>query len=183
VNEHLTIKKVNVDDLIDLQRKGFEGVSKADSIIDGLKVVDGKVNGKIPVDDFKKIRAESIQNINSDTITLGKYKPTVKPDGTLDWTIPGNDSYTVMAGDTTYFSLGNDWDVIKAKYNITDDDMFDLFNVPALDDAVKSGKEIRYSHHPEQYGDCALLKEWEYLKSEYGFKRLIKEGEFWYAIK
>ncbi|AYE35831.1 hypothetical protein CP523_05730 [Clostridium septicum] len=61
--------------------------------------------------------------------------------------------------------------------------MFDLFNVPALDDAVKSGKEIRYSHHPEQYGDCALLKEWEYLKSEYGFKRLIKEGEFWYAIK
>ena len=141
------------------------------------------MNGKIPVDDFKKIRAESIQNINSDTITLGKYKPTVKPDGTLDWTIPGNDSYTVMAGDTTYFSLGNDWDVIKAKYNITDDDMFDLFNVPALDNAVKSGKEIRYSHHPEQYGDCALLKEWEYLKSEYGFKRLIKEGEFWYAIK
>lgn len=141
------------------------------------------MNGKIPVDDFKKIRAESIQNINSDTITLGKYKPTVKHDGTLDWTIPGNDSYTVMAGDTTYFSLGNGWDVIKAKYNITDDDMFDLFNVPALDDAVKSGKEIRYSHHPEQYGDCALLKEWEYLKSEYGFKRLIKEGEFWYAIK
>ena len=161
----------------------IEGVSNADSIIDGLEVVDGKVKGKIPVDEFKNIRAESIQNINSDTITLGKYKPTVKPDGTLDWTIPGKDSYTVMAGDTTYFSLGNDWDVIKNKYNITDDDMFDLFNVPALDDAVKSGKEIRYSHHPEQYGDCALLKEWEYLKGEYGFKRLIKEGEFWYAIK
>ena len=161
----------------------IEGVSNADSIIDGLEVIDGKVKGKIPVDEFKNIRAESIQNINSDTITLGKYKPTVKPDGTLDWTIPGKDSYTVMAGDTTYFSLGNDWDVIKNKYNITDDDMFDLFNVPALDDAVKSGKEIRYSHHPEQYGDCALLKEWEYLKGEYGFKRLIKEGEFWYAIK
>lgn len=192
VNDISKINDLEIPPLNDIQKNynkivnagdTIKGVSKADSIIDGLKVVDGKVNGKIPVDDFKKIRAESMQNVNSDTITLGKYKPTVNPDGTLDWTIPGNDSYTVMASDTTYFSLGNDWDVIKNKYSITDDDMFDLFNVPALDDAVKSGKEIRYSHHPEQYGDCALLKEWEYLKSEYGFKRLIKEGEFWYAIK
>jgi hypothetical protein len=141
------------------------------------------VNGKIPVDDFKKIRAESMQNVNSDTITLGKYKPTVNHDGTLDWTIPGNDSYTVMAGDTTYFSLGNDWDVIKGKYNITDDDMFDLFNVPALDDAAKAGKEIRFSHDPTAYGDCALKKEWEYLKKIYNYIDLIKIGEFWYAIK
>ena len=64
-----------------------------------------------------------------------------------------------MAGDTTYFSLGNDWAVIKSKYNITDDDMFDLFNVPALDDAAKAGKEIRFSHGPRVYGDCALKKE------------------------
>ena len=60
-----------------------------------------------------------------------------------------------MAGDTTYFSLGNDWDVIKSKYNITDKDMFDLFNVPALDDAIKLGKEIRFSQDPRAYGDCA----------------------------
>ena len=122
-----------------------------------------------------------MQNVNSDTITLGKYKPTVNPDGTLDWIIPGNDSYTVMAGDTTYFSLGNDWDVIKAKYNITDDDMFDLFNVPALDDAAKVGKEIRFSHDPTAYGDCALKKEWQYLKDNFGYTRLKKIGDFWYA--
>lgn len=88
-----------------------------------------------------------------------------------------------MAGDTTYFSLGNDWDVIKSKYNITDDDMFDLFNVPALDDSAKVGKEIRFSHDPTVYGDCALKKEWEYLESSYGYRRLIQKGDFWYAIK
>ncbi|MFL0251967.1 hypothetical protein ACJDT4_16225 [Clostridium neuense] len=80
----------------------------------------------------------------------------VKADGTLDWTIPRKDSYTVMAGDTTYFSLGNDCDVVKSKYNITDEDMFDLFNVPALDDAYNANKEIRFSHDPTAYGDCAL---------------------------
>ncbi|WP_242950504.1 hypothetical protein [Clostridium acidisoli] len=162
----------------------LEGGSNAvDDSIDGIKIIDGKVGGKIPVDEFKNIRTESIQNVDSDAITLGKYKPTVKPDGSLDWTIPANDSYTVMAGDTTYFSLGNDWDVIKGKYNITDDDMFDLFNVPALDDAAKAGKEIRFSHDPTAYGDCALKKEWEYLESSYGYRRLIQKGDFWYAIK
>ena len=161
----------------------LRGGSKSDSLIDGLKVIDGKVNGKIPVDEFKKIRAESIKNVNSDTITLGKYKPTVNPDGTLDWTIPGNDSYTVMAGDTTYFSLGNDWDVIKSKYNITDKDMFDLFNVPALDDAIKLGKEIRFSHDPRAYGDCALADEWNYIMRKCGYTDLIKRGDFWYGVK
>ncbi|NLK22793.1 MAG: hypothetical protein GX309_02060 [Clostridiales bacterium] len=116
-------------------------------------------------------------------MTLGKYKPTVNPDGTLDWTIPGNDSYTVMAGDTTYFSLGNDWDVIKSKYNITDKDMFDLFNVPALDDAIKLGKEIRFSHDPRAYGDCALADEWNYIMRKCGYTDLIKRGDFWYGVK
>ena len=88
-----------------------------------------------------------------------------------------------MAGDTAYFILGNDWAVIKSKYNITDDDMFDLFNVPALDGATKAGKEIRFSHDPRVYGDCALKKEWEYLKNIYNYVDLVKIGEFWYAIK
>ncbi|WP_242850167.1 hypothetical protein [Clostridium polynesiense] len=176
-------KRVDLDD-VDLGKEAEklkDGISKSDSIIDGIKVTDGKVNGKIPVDEFKNIREESIQNINSDTITLGKYKPMAKADGTLDWTIPGKDSYTVMAGDTTYFSLGNDWDIIKGKYNVTDDDMFDLFNVPALNDAVKAGKEIRFSHNPTAYGDCALKKEWQYLKDKFGYTRLKKIGDFWYA--
>lgn len=88
-----------------------------------------------------------------------------------------------MAGDTTYFSLGNDWDVIKSRYNITDKDMFDLFNVPALDGAIKSGKEIRFSHDPRAYGDCALADEWNYIMRKCAYMDLIKRGDFWYGVK
>lgn len=59
--------------------------------------------------------------------------------------------------------------------------MFDLFNVPALDDAAKAGKELRFSHDPTAYGDCALKKEWQYLKYKFGYTRLKKIGDFWYA--
>ena len=38
--------------------------------------------------------------------------------------------------------------------------MFDYFNKPALDDAINAGKEIRFSHNPEAYGECALKSLW-----------------------
>ena len=42
---------------------------------------------------------------------------------------------------------------------------------------------VKSSHTPIVYGDCALADEWKYLKSQYGFKILMKKGEFWYATK
>ena len=91
-----------------------------------------KVNEKIPVAEFKTIRAESIKHIHSDTITLGKYRLTVNSDGTLD-------------------------------------------------DAVKSGNRIRFSHNLTAYGNCALKNEWQYLKDTFGYTRLKKIGDFCYA--
>lgn len=49
-----------------------------------------------------------MHNIDSDTMTLGKYEPTIRADGTKDFSIPGPGAYTVKAGDTTYFSLGTE---------------------------------------------------------------------------
>lgn len=129
----------------------------------------------------------SIINPESDTMTLGKYRPTVYSDGSLDWSVPGPDSYTVMAGDTTFFSLGGEWDKIISNYHLDTEghDMFRYFNQPALDDAVAAGKEIRFYHDPrlKQYEGSALNWEWNYLKDKYKFKRLKKIGEYWYAIK
>lgn len=67
----------------------------------------------------------------------------------------------------------------------TDSDMFELFNKPALDYAVENGKTIRFSQDPTLsiYEGSALADEWNYLKSKYGYSDLIKEGEFWYAVK
>ena len=60
----------------------------------GLKVEDGMVDGKIPLDKYLKYREMSINNPNSDTMTLGKYEPTILPDGTPDYSIPGPGAYT-----------------------------------------------------------------------------------------
>lgn len=52
--------------------------------------------------------------------------------------------------------------------------MFDYFNKPALDDAINAGKEIRFSHNPEAYGECALKWEWDYLQEKHGYFALEK---------
>ena len=115
-----------------------------------------------------------MHNIDSDTMTLGKYEPTIRADGTKDFSIPGPGAYTVKAGDTTYFSLGTEWDKITDTYglDVAGQNMFDYFNKPALDDAINAGKEIRFSHNPEAYGECALKWEWDYLHNLYLFSNL-----------
>lgn len=62
----------------------------------------------------------SINNPNSDTMTLGKYEPTILPDGTPDYSIPGPGAYTQKAGDTTYFSLGTEWDYLQNNHGFSD---------------------------------------------------------------
>ncbi|MBC2196799.1 hypothetical protein HCB32_16970 [Listeria booriae] len=63
--------------------------------------------------------------------------------------------------------------------------MFEYFNVPALSDAVKSGKVIRFSHKPDlkEYEASYLAQEWKYLQNEYGFDELTLEGDVWIASK
>ena len=166
--------------------KGNLGKTSSDgllSIVDGLKVIDGKIGGKIPIEDFHEIRKASIHNADADSLTLGKYTPTIE-NGVENWSKAGPDSYIAKAGtDSMYFDLGNDWSKIQKRYNLTDDEMFEFFNVPALDDAVKSGKEIRFSHDPrlDDYKDSYLKMEWDYLQEKHGYSYLIEEGGMWYA--
>ena len=160
-------------------------VESGSKTINGLNIIDGKVDGKIPLAEYKKYRVDSVHNIDSDTMTLGKYEPTIRADGTKDFSIPGPGAYTVKAGDTTYFSLGTEWDKITDTYglDVAGQNMFDYFNKPALDDAINAGKEIRFSHNPEAYGECALKWEWDYLQEKHGYFALEKKGDFWYATK
>ena len=55
--------------------------------------------------------------------------------------------------------------------------------MPALDGAIKLGKEIRFSHAPRAYGDCALADEWNYIMLKCAYTDLIKRGDFWYGVK
>ena len=163
--------------------KGFFGRGSKSPLteIDGIKVIDGKVGGKIPLEDFQEIRKVSIHNPDADSLTLGKYTPTIE-NGVPNWGKAGPDSYIAKAGDDSmYFDLGDNWSTIQKKYHLTDDEMFEFFNVPALDDAVKSGKEIKFSHYPEDFPDSYLFNEWEYLQKKHGYIKLIPKGDGWIA--
>ena len=162
---------------------GKTGGGKPLNKIDGIKIVDGKVGGKIPIDDYHQLREASVHNVHSDSLTLGKYTPSIE-NGAPNWNKAGPDSYIAKAGkDSTYFDMGKDWDVVKKKYNLTDEDIFELLNVPALDDAVRSGKEIRFSHDPrlDEYRDSFLKQEWIYLQDQHNYSYLVEKGGIWYG--
>ena len=163
-------------------------VAKEKSIIDSWNRNTSKSPIKnMPLEEYEMYRTKSVINPDSDTMTLGKYEPTIRPDGTQDWSTPGPNSYISKAGDTTYFSLGDDWDKITVEYGLDAEgkEMFKYFNKPALDDAVAQGKTIRFSHDPEltQYEKSAIRWEWDYLKEHHGYKGLDIIGDYWYANK
>lgn len=126
---------------------------------------------KIPETDYKAIRNQSVHNPDADSITLGKYNAEVK-------------SYISEANKTgsSYFDLSNDWGMIQQKYNLTDQEMFEYFNKPFIDDAVNNGKIINFSHNPElpAYKGSYLEQEWNYLKTR-GYNKLILNGDGWIA--
>ena len=130
---------------------------------------------RMPFEEYMKWRDESVKNKGSKYMTLGKYFPDENG-------APRADSYTEIATKTgdTYFDLGKNWNKLEEKYGFSDDDMFKLFNIPALDDAVKAGKTIRFCHDPEAFKETSLYDEYIYLKTKYGYE--IKQiGEYWYA--
>lgn len=166
-----------LDDTIKYVAKGEENssfvlqYSKSGLAIKGDNIVIAS-NGKgLPIAEFKRYRESSIHNPSSDTMTLGRF------DG------GGEISYITKAGNTTYFSLGDDWGMLQDTYDLSDTDLFDLFNKPALDDAVSAGKTIRFSHDPRNFTGTSLYNEWEYLKNKYGYIDLLPVGDFWYGIR
>ena len=167
------MKKAAREEVYDAAQKGLtkdaaEGIMDLPDAIGNLKVIDGKVGGKVPVEEFQTIRKASIKNPEANSMTLGKY--------TND-----SNSYIARAGKgSSYFDMGTDWNKIQDKYGLSESDMFEYFNKPALDDAIASGKTIRFSHDPRK---GFLKAEWKYLKSILNVtdKNLVYEGGFWYV--
>ena len=172
-----------------------EKIEKIDEAVKAASAIDdvglGKVGsrfGEMPPEEavayrewnYDKIRELSVKNPESDSMTLGKYIPG-------EGGKPAPEAYTEMAKKTgdTYFDLGMQWGEIEKAYTLTDTDMFDLFNTSALDQAVKEGKVIRFTHDPtlQVYEKSALASEWRFLKNKHGYKKVLPKGEYWYAIK
>jgi len=95
--------------------------------------------------------ASSVHNPNAPVVMLGKFEGG------------GPASYIVKAGnDHSYFSLGGEWDKIKAAQGLTDQEMFDLYNKRFLQDGIDAGKTFEFSHPPAR-DPFFLGQEYKYL--------------------
>ncbi|WP_391858006.1 hypothetical protein, partial [Vibrio cidicii] len=114
------------------------------------------VNGveKMTISEWEAIRKASVHNTSAPEATLGK------------WEGPASEnSYTNRAIDTgtQYFDLGEDWSAIRSRHGLSEDEMFDLFNRPFLDDLIRDNKPVRFTHNPEEDAG-ALGREMKYLE-------------------
>ena len=137
---------------------------------------------------YAKINELSIHNPDSDTLTLGKFRPSINDDGTENWKVAGHDSYNVIAENNKdmYFDMKDGlYDDVMENYNLSYQDMFDEFNTVALDKAIEEGKTVRFTHNPELaiYAGSFTEQEWKYLQEKGGYLYLREEGGFWYAEK
>ena len=73
VNEHLTIKKVDVDDSIDLRRKGFEGVSRVENAISKIDEIEVKFNYKSKYNEAEFARQLADQEAGMNKLTIDEY--------------------------------------------------------------------------------------------------------------
>ncbi|MDD3205235.1 MAG: hypothetical protein PHS74_05810, partial [Lachnospiraceae bacterium] len=136
----------NSEELSEIELNRSNGVvESADDVVKGGTKT-------ISYTEYDDIYQSSIQNAGKDKVMLGKY------DG------GGSTSYITKAGkDYEYFSLGKDWDAIKAQYGYSDSEMFKLFNESFLDDGINAGKTFQFSHDP-RFDTASLGEELKYLE-------------------
>lgn len=91
-------------------------------------------------------------NLDSDYAILGPYNdPTVE-------------SYNVIARNenAAYFDIGDDWSRIMQENGYTNRDMFDIYNVPFLDDQIQRGNYFYYTIDPRTIVNHQSGSYWEY---------------------
>lgn len=135
------------------------GADEADEAINGAKAAKNTSNITDELGDYDTVLKNSIHNPNADKAMLGKFEHEGSPT-----------NYISKAGnDHTYFSMGDNWGKVKSQYNYTDNDMFDAFNKPYLDQQISQGKTINFSHDPI-HANGALKDEYNYLtKNGYAY--------------
>ncbi|KTR93222.1 hypothetical protein NS220_13240 [Microbacterium testaceum] len=140
---------------------------------DIVRYENGVPGSRIPADDYVGLRERSVHNGGSDTLMLGRF---LKDD-------PASYIDVAKREGATYFDMGPEWGQAEAKYGLSPrDDMFDFFNRPVLDEAIRSGKTIRFSHDP-----FAKVSEGKFLEMEaryleaHGFT-IMEDANGWIAV-
>lgn len=133
--------------------------------------VDGGGAG-IPLEQYVALRNSSVHNPDSDTLVLGRWSAD-------------DSSYIAYArrSGAEYFDMGYAWDIVQDRFGPTNSEMFQFFNKPVLDNAIRDGQTIRFSHDPEGPENSARMirDEWDYLASK-GYN-LMEDGNGWIAFR
>lgn len=130
-----------------------------------VRYEDGVPGSRILAENYLGLRERSVHNEGSDTLVLGRY---VKNDPT---------SYIAVAerDGAKYFDMGPEWSQAENKYGLSPrDDMFNFFNRPVLDEAMRSGMKIRFTHDPVSARGSFLETEARYLVA-HGY-RIMPDG-------
>ena len=143
--------------------KDYQNAFRNKTLRDDLEIIEAQANivfifsgasekpSGMSFKTYNKYLNASVHNKGSSTAMLGKYGNG------------GSESYIVKAGKKhEYFSLGDDWAKIQKKYQLKDSDMFEMFNKPFLDNAIKEKKVFYFSHDPRNEAG-ALRQEYNYL--------------------
>lgn len=110
---------------------------------------------------------------------MGVNGRTTPPGGGID-----PDSYNAIAkrNGNFYFDMGNNkWNDYQARLKLSNGEMFEVFNKPALDYAMRNKKHFVFSDDPRLFRpETSINKELNYLKSK-GYKGTLiptNDGRF-----
>ncbi|NYJ21052.1 hypothetical protein HNR05_002843 [Leifsonia psychrotolerans] len=125
----------------------------------GVTVKNGKVkiNGvdKMTVDELADIYNDTLHNMDADQATLGKFVPK------------GPASYEQIAGKAgdAHFSLDpSKWAETQKKFDLTNNEMYELLNKPFLNEIIEKKLPVRFTHDPNAQKGTSLYKELQYLR-------------------
>ncbi|GAB3128549.1 hypothetical protein GCM10027056_30080 [Glaciibacter psychrotolerans] len=115
-----------------------------------------KINGvdKMTVDELADIYNDTLHNMDADQATLGSYVPKDPA------------SYEQIAGKAgdAHFSLDpSKWAETQKKYDLTNNEMYELLNKPFLNEIIEKELPVRFTHDLEANARTFLGRELKYL--------------------
>jgi len=139
-----------------------EGLGFKTENIDGDQYLC-RENGDIvmSMDEHMALRESSVHNADSDTLVLGKYHEEGSPDADKSY-----DKIAEAEGKSYFQMEKGAFDDLK-EAGLSDSEIYDLYNKPAIEEAIEDGKTIEFTGDPKEMSTVSGDGELNYSGREY----------------
>ena len=132
--------------------------------------------------------ARKIADTAVDTMVSKILNSVTNSEVAPDRSEPSPDSYNVIAekeGDMYIDMKDGLYEEVMEKHDVNPQEMFEMFDAVVVDEAASEGKEIRFTADPTSpvCNSTCTHEEWDYLMKKWGYKRIKRIGDFYYATK